>query len=136
MEATILFLYLIAVFLRQAKCLPVCSIEAVEMVKSFLKLHPMELYDCKLYTPTLNHYENCSKSMLTCFAKEARVLIEETQKKFSALPRMLLGLRIRLQDKMKTCPDCEVYKEEKAEIFLNTLLNVLQMMNSKDACSR
>uniref|UniRef100_A0A4W4HS71 Interleukin n=1 Tax=Electrophorus electricus TaxID=8005 RepID=A0A4W4HS71_ELEEL len=90
-SATILFLYLIAVFLRQAKCLPVCSIEAVEMVKSFLKLHPMVSRDVFLY---LMNY------------------------------------------KMKTCPDCEVYKEEKAEIFLNTLLNVLQMMNSKDACSR
>lgn len=36
---------------------------------------------------------------------------------------------------MKPCPDCELYKEEKAETFLETLLNVLQQINAEKSCA-
>uniref|UniRef100_A0A8C2FAY0 Interleukin-21 n=1 Tax=Cyprinus carpio TaxID=7962 RepID=A0A8C2FAY0_CYPCA len=95
--------------------------------------------DSMLYTPTLADYENCSRSALTCFALEVNVLLVEIQSlakfQFWQLPRILKLLAYKFQDKMKPCPDCELYKEEKAETFLETLLNVLQQINAEKSCA-
>ncbi|XP_060754045.1 interleukin 15, like isoform X2 [Neoarius graeffei] len=130
MELTPLLFYFGAMVLRQAKCNSVCSSETVHSVQEFLnKLSKMELNDFKLYTPTLSNYGNCSKSTMTCFEKEMTVLVHETEQN-SNLPTRLKKLTRYLSDKTHPCPQCEVYKEEKAEIFLNTLLHILQIMCS------
>ncbi|KAL6471099.1 hypothetical protein MHYP_G00197490 [Metynnis hypsauchen] len=136
MDFAPLILYFVVVIMRQAKCHSVCSSETVTEVKSLMSwLANKELYDCRLYTPTLSDYEqNCSKSILKCFEKEATVLIGEN-KKSSKLIRMLHQLAKQLQDKGLICPACEVYKEEQALIFLDTLLQTLQKMNAKNNCS-
>ncbi|XP_072548162.1 interleukin 15, like isoform X2 [Salminus brasiliensis] len=135
MDFAPLLLYLVAVILRQAKCHSLCTSETVAEVDKLLKNLPkMKLYDCKLYTPTLNDYRNCSKSMLECFVKETTVLSAETKERLKLL-RMLKNLRRRLQDRKPPCPVCEFYKEEKAETFLKTLVTILQAMNTMGNCS-
>uniref|UniRef100_A0A8C1NHH0 Interleukin-15 n=1 Tax=Cyprinus carpio TaxID=7962 RepID=A0A8C1NHH0_CYPCA len=152
MHFTSLFLYLLIMLTRQIKCQ--CSKESVKMVKkiatelSKVKNNSMlytptladyEKNDSMLYTPTLADYENCSRSALTCFALEVNVLLVEIQSlakfQFWQLPRILKLLAYKFQDKMKPCPDCELYKEEKAETFLETLLNVLQQINAEKSCA-
>ncbi|XP_036417131.1 interleukin 15, like [Colossoma macropomum] len=138
MDFAPLILYFVVVIMRQAKCHSVCSSETVTEVRNLMKRLPIEeLNNCKLYTPTLNDYEqNCSRSMLKCFEKEAAVLITENNGIPSKkLIMMLHKLARQLQDKRLTCPACEVYKEEKAVTFLNTLLKILQKMNAKNNCS-
>ncbi|KAL7831805.1 hypothetical protein AOLI_G00293530 [Acnodon oligacanthus] len=137
MDFAPLILYFVVMVMRQAKCHSVCSSETVTEVKSLIsKLARQELYDCRLYTPTLNDYEqNCSKSILTCFKKEATVLIGENKFLSKRIIDMLHSLSKQLQDKGQTCPACEVYKEEQARTFLDTLLKTLQKMNAKNNCS-
>lgn len=121
---------------RQIKCQ--CSKESVEMVKMITK-ELSQNNDCRLYTPNLTDYENCSKSTLMCFALEVEVLIVEIQSvadsQFWRLPRILKTLTHKLQDKLKTCPDCEFYQEEGAKTFLEKLLNVLQWRNAEKSCA-
>uniref|UniRef100_A0A8C2A4S7 Interleukin-15 n=1 Tax=Cyprinus carpio TaxID=7962 RepID=A0A8C2A4S7_CYPCA len=153
MHFTSLFLYLLIMLTRQIKCQ--CSKESVKMVKKIATelskvkndsmlytptLADYEKNDSMLYTPTLADYEqNCSRSALTCFALEVNVLLVEIQSlakfQFWQLPRILKLLAYKFQDKMKPCPDCELYKEEKAETFLETLLNVLQQINAEKSCA-
>ncbi|XP_060754046.1 interleukin 15, like isoform X3 [Neoarius graeffei] len=115
MELTPLLFYFGAMVLRQAKCNSVCSSETVHSVQEFLN--------------KLSKMQNCSKSTMTCFEKEMTVLVHETEQN-SNLPTRLKKLTRYLSDKTHPCPQCEVYKEEKAEIFLNTLLHILQIMCS------
>uniref|UniRef100_A0A3B1ITT9 Interleukin n=1 Tax=Astyanax mexicanus TaxID=7994 RepID=A0A3B1ITT9_ASTMX len=131
MDFTPLFLYLVAVILRQARCNLPCTKETVEEVENLLENLPkMKVYDCKLYTPTVSDFTNCSKSMLECFVKETNVLSAEIKENLQKLRRMLGNLIRRMQDKRPPCPVCEVYKEEKAETFLKNLVETLQKMNS------
>ncbi|MCJ8740048.1 hypothetical protein PDJAM_G00054330 [Pangasius djambal] len=143
MELTPLLFYLGAMVLRQAKCNSACSSETVALVQVFLEnISTLELYDSKLYTPSLSNYgrlqgvvfslqQNCSRSTLKCFQKEMTVLVRETEQT-SPLPRRLDSLTRQLSDKMHPCPQCEVFKEEKAEQFLKTLHTILQIMCSID----
>uniref|UniRef100_A0A8C2F9X7 Interleukin n=1 Tax=Cyprinus carpio TaxID=7962 RepID=A0A8C2F9X7_CYPCA len=138
MHFTSLFLYLLIMLTRQIKCQ--CSKESVKMVKKIATELSKVKNDSMLYTPTLADYEqNCSRSALTCFALEVNVLLVEIQSlakfQFWQLPRILKLLAYKFQDKMKPCPDCELYKEEKAETFLETLLNVLQQINAEKSCA-
>uniref|UniRef100_A0A673IIM5 Interleukin-21 n=1 Tax=Sinocyclocheilus rhinocerous TaxID=307959 RepID=A0A673IIM5_9TELE len=137
MHFTSLFLYLLIMLTRQIKCQ--CSKESVKMVKRITTELSKVKNDSMLYTPTLADYENCSRSTLTCFAMEVNVLFVEIQSvaKFQSrhLPKILKLLTYKLQDKMKPCPDCELYREETAETFLETLQNVLQRMNAEKSCA-
>ncbi|KAK7156333.1 hypothetical protein R3I94_006421 [Phoxinus phoxinus] len=138
---TSLFLYLLIMLTRQIKCVSICSRESVEMVEKIAgELRKVE-NDCMLYTPTLAvaDYENCSKSTLMCFALELDVLFVEIQsvaKLPQKLLRLLNSLKHKLQDKMKSCPDCEIYQERRAETFLEELQNFLQIMNAGKRCTR
>ncbi|XP_017550292.1 interleukin 15, like isoform X2 [Pygocentrus nattereri] len=133
MDLAPLFLYFVVVIMRQAKCHALCSSETVTEVKDLMsQIAKKELYDCRLYTPTPTDYENCSRSMLTCFEKEATVLIRESKELSFKLIKMLNQLAKQLQDKRLTCPACEVYKEEQANKFLDALLKTLQKMNAND----
>ncbi|XP_077064729.1 interleukin 15, like isoform X2 [Siphateles boraxobius] len=124
----------------QIKCVSICSRESVEMVEKIaVELNKVE-NDYMLYTPTLAvaDYENCSRSTLTCFALELNVLFVEIQsvdKLSQKLLRLLNNLKYKFQDKMKSCPDCELYQEQKAETFLEELQNFLQMMNAGKRCA-
>ncbi|XP_077064731.1 interleukin 15, like isoform X4 [Siphateles boraxobius] len=137
---TSLFLYLLIMLTRQIKCVSICSRESVEMVEKIaVELNKVE-NDYMLYTPTLAvaDYENCSRSTLTCFALELNVLFVEIQsvdKLSQKLLRLLNNLKYKFQDKMKSCPDCELYQEQKAETFLEELQNFLQMMNAGKRCA-
>lgn len=144
MHFTSLILYLLIMLTRPVKCQSVCSYEGVKIVKKIAedlsKVVPPDLKNSgMLYTPTLADYENCSSSTLTCFALEVKVLFVEIQSVASLrsqqLQRILLVLAHGLQDKMKPCPDCELYREQKAEDFLETLQNVLQWMNVEQNCA-
>lgn len=92
----------------------------------------------KLFSPEMFD-ENCSKSTLMCFALEVNVLFVEIQSvakhRSRHLTRILKALTDKLQDKMKPCPDCEFYREKRAETFLETLQNVLQRMNAEKSCA-
>ncbi|XP_039527016.1 interleukin 15, like isoform X5 [Pimephales promelas] len=97
--------------------------------------------DCMLYTPTASvadYEQNCSRSTLACFALELNVLFVEIQS-VAKLPQKLLrvlnNLKYKLQDKIKSCPDCELYQEQRADTFLEELQNFLQMMNAEKSCA-
>ncbi|XP_017345807.1 interleukin 15, like isoform X3 [Ictalurus punctatus] len=136
MELTPLLFYFGAMVLRQAKCNSVCSSESITLVQSFLSnFSKLGLNDSKLYTPTLSNYGNCSRSTLRCFEMEMIVLVGETGQ-ISTLPKRLNSLSRQLSDKFEHCPQCEVYKEEKAEEFLKTLLHILGIMCSSSNSSK
>ncbi|XP_053503840.1 interleukin 15, like isoform X3 [Ictalurus furcatus] len=136
MELTPLLFYFGAMVLRQAKCNSVCSSESITLVQSFLSnFSKLGLNDSKLYTPTLSNYGNCSRSTLRCFEMEMIVLVGETGQN-STLPKRLNSLSRQLSDKFERCPQCEVYKEEKAEEFLKTLLHILGIMCSSSNSSK
>uniref|UniRef100_A0A672S6G5 Interleukin-21 n=1 Tax=Sinocyclocheilus grahami TaxID=75366 RepID=A0A672S6G5_SINGR len=140
MHFTSLFLYLLIMLTRQIKCQSICSKESVKMVKRITTELSKVKNDSMLYTPTLSDYEqNCSRSTLTCFAMEVNVLFVEIQSvakfQFRHLPKILKLLTYKLQDKMKPCPGCELYREERAETFLATLQNVLHRMNAEKSCA-
>ncbi|XP_047017115.1 interleukin 15, like isoform X6 [Ictalurus punctatus] len=120
MELTPLLFYFGAMVLRQAKCNSVCSSESITLVQSFLSNFS------KL---------NCSRSTLRCFEMEMIVLVGETGQ-ISTLPKRLNSLSRQLSDKFEHCPQCEVYKEEKAEEFLKTLLHILGIMCSSSNSSK
>ncbi|XP_039527013.1 interleukin 15, like isoform X2 [Pimephales promelas] len=137
---TSLFLYLLIMLTRQIKCVSICSRESVEMVEKIaVELSKVDS-DCMLYTPTASvaDYENCSRSTLACFALELNVLFVEIQS-VAKLPQKLLrvlnNLKYKLQDKIKSCPDCELYQEQRADTFLEELQNFLQMMNAEKSCA-
>ncbi|XP_048015745.1 interleukin 15, like isoform X2 [Megalobrama amblycephala] len=139
---TSLFLYVLIMLTRQIKCQSICSRESVDMVKRitvelskvvwFLSLQEN---DCMLYTPTIADYENCSRSVLTCFALELNVLFVEIQS-VARLSQQLLRIlkKLKYKDTMKSCPDCELYQEKKAKTFLETLQNILQRINAEKTC--
>lgn len=129
------FLYVVIILTRQIKCKSGCSLESVAVVeKSAIDLRNTETDDCMLYTPTLADFENCSKSTLICFALEVEVLKVEIQSvtRLHQLGRILYSLTRTIQDKRNSCPVCELYREESAETFLETLQNVLQRMNAEN----
>ncbi|XP_056119296.1 interleukin 15, like isoform X2 [Rhinichthys klamathensis goyatoka] len=137
---TSLFLYLLIMLTRQIKCVSICSRESVEMVEKIaVELSKVD-NDCMLYTPTVAvaDYENCSRSTLACYALELNVLFVEIQsvaKLSQKLLRLLNKLKYKLQDKMKSCPECELYQEQRAGTFLEELQNFLQMMNAGKSCA-
>ncbi|XP_066519616.1 interleukin 15, like isoform X2 [Hoplias malabaricus] len=129
MDFAPLLLYFAAMIIKQAKG----SLESIEEVDNLIeKLSKKELYsqDCKLYTPSVLDYRNCSKSTIECFLKEVNVLIKETNAKDQGLLTLLKKIVYQLQDKKPPCPACEVYKEQKPEDFLKSLKTILQMMNT------
>ncbi|KAI7800690.1 putative interleukin 15 [Triplophysa rosa] len=140
MHSASLFLYVVIILTRQIKCnvRPKfgCSYEGIAEVTTFaVELRKMETHGCMLYTPTLADFEqNCSKSTLTCFKLEVEVLMVEIQSetRFSQLRRILNKLTTKLKDKRKSCPVCEVYREESPETFLETLQSVFQRMNAEN----
>ncbi|XP_056329902.1 interleukin 15, like isoform X2 [Danio aesculapii] len=139
MLCTSLSLYLLIMLTRQIKSQSVCSRESVEMVKQIAaKLKNVES-DCMMYTPNHANYKNCSKSTITCFAFEVSVLSVEIQVErmaFRQLQRILNRVTKRLQDEMEmNCPVCELYKEESAKTFLNSLQHILEQMNAEKICA-
>ncbi|TRY89852.1 hypothetical protein DNTS_024918 [Danionella cerebrum] len=140
-----------------------CSPESVDMVNRIAAELILVENDCLLYTPALEDYEgkpvssitsatdctffcahlyqNCSSSTVTCFALEVGVLLFETQIHRVAvmirqLQRILQKLSKMLQDKLKTCPHCELHGEKKAETFLDVLHNILQRMNAEQCTTK
>ncbi|XP_051717950.1 interleukin 15, like isoform X2 [Ctenopharyngodon idella] len=134
---TSLFLYVLITLTRQIKCQSMCSRESVEMVQRIADELRKVDNDCLLYTPTVEDYENCSRSTIKCFALELKVLFVEIQsvaRLSEQLLRILKKLKYKLQDKMKSCPDCELYPGEKAKTFVETLQNILQRINAEKTC--
>ncbi|XP_046719648.1 interleukin 15, like isoform X4 [Silurus meridionalis] len=124
MELTPLLFYFGAMVLRQVKC--ECSMETIRHVQLFMG----NLSKGMLQGVVFSLQQNCSRSTLNCFAEEMIVLVQETETN-TELPIRLKKLIRHLNDKMTSCPQCEVYKEEKAATFLSTLLTILQSMCSK-----
>ncbi|XP_053503841.1 interleukin 15, like isoform X4 [Ictalurus furcatus] len=131
MELTPLLFYFGAMVLRQAKCNSVCSSESITLVQSFLS----NFSKLRLQDVVFSLQQNCSRSTLRCFEMEMIVLVGETGQN-STLPKRLNSLSRQLSDKFERCPQCEVYKEEKAEEFLKTLLHILGIMCSSSNSSK
>ncbi|XP_017345808.1 interleukin 15, like isoform X4 [Ictalurus punctatus] len=131
MELTPLLFYFGAMVLRQAKCNSVCSSESITLVQSFLS----NFSKLRLQDVVFSLQQNCSRSTLRCFEMEMIVLVGETGQ-ISTLPKRLNSLSRQLSDKFEHCPQCEVYKEEKAEEFLKTLLHILGIMCSSSNSSK
>ncbi|XP_073345300.1 interleukin 15, like isoform X2 [Pagrus major] len=87
--------------------------------------------DCKLYTPSSDHFKKCPRSTMLCFANESKVLIEEWDNYHGPrLDRELGKLARWLTQSESGCLQCELQKEETAGKFLADLLKTLQMMHS------
>ncbi|KAF7652923.1 hypothetical protein LDENG_00090490 [Lucifuga dentata] len=113
-----------------------CSANGLGQVRFLLsKVQDLEWLDCRLYTPTMEDYQqNCPSSTLSCFAAETNVLIAEwttaTLLKKRTLVSILGHLASRFnQTEGSECHQCEFHKEEEAKMFLNTLSSVLERMN-------
>ncbi|CAJ1066263.1 interleukin 15%2C like [Xyrichtys novacula] len=106
-----------------------------QKVRYFINNAPMELLDCRLYTPTINDYQNCPQTTMKCFADEVKVLIEEWETVKDAhvirLDKMLKQLATKLPQTASECRQCELLQEEKAEKFLEYLERTLQMGSIK-----
>ncbi|XP_056139821.1 interleukin 15, like isoform X1 [Lampris incognitus] len=144
---------------------PGCGFETTQLVGELIqRVQEMEAFDSRLYTPTLDDYENCPRSTLSCFAKEAYVLNLEwptnapllqpanrtTPRRVAgrtaahglrapdqgaSLARRLGGLGQQLQQTDRgRCEQCEAHAEEEVKVFLGRLYEVLQRINS-EICS-
>ncbi|XP_067102728.1 interleukin 15, like isoform X2 [Osmerus mordax] len=107
---------------------PICSRETIKDINNVLREVKMKPFDCNLYTPDLEDYENCPNSTLTCFADEAEVLMYEGAiNKRLGLKRRLDSLKRQITKKDKDgCSQCEFYPEKAAEDFLTSLKSFLQ----------
>uniref|UniRef100_A0A673H4M1 Interleukin 15, like n=1 Tax=Sinocyclocheilus rhinocerous TaxID=307959 RepID=A0A673H4M1_9TELE len=74
----------------------------------------------------------CSKESVEMVKRIARELSQVKNDSMLYTPTLA---DYELQDKMKPCPDCEFYQEERADTFLETLQNVLQQMNAEKRCA-
>ncbi|XP_038549922.1 interleukin 15, like isoform X9 [Micropterus salmoides] len=91
--------------------------------------------DCRLYTPTIDDYQNCPSSTLKCFADEIKVLIEEWST-VGKIPCFTLNISLttlasKFNQTESECRQCELFREEEAENFLKGLQLTLEMMNSQ-----
>lgn len=134
-------LFFIAMTMKQAYGISICSKELPRIVQKCIEeVRKMESFDCRLYTPTLDDYQKCPMSTLTCFEKEVNVLVLESGNKSSPIYKLKLSFRLKSlksfikQKEGANCPDCEVHRERAAKDFLTTLLTILEWMNNK-GCS-
>ncbi|XP_045930887.1 interleukin 15, like isoform X2 [Micropterus dolomieu] len=112
-----------------------CTRDILRQVKVLVKLAPSLSVDCRLYTPTIDDYQNCPSSTLKCFADEIKVLIEEWRT-VRILPRFTLNISLttlasKFNQTESECRQCELFREEEAENFLKGLQLTLEMMNSQ-----
>ncbi|XP_076592035.1 interleukin 15, like isoform X2 [Chaetodon auriga] len=113
----------------------VCTKDIMNNVQFLINNTSDLLLDCRLYTPTISDYQQkCPSSTMKCFADEVKVLIEE----WETVPYRGFRLNIKLEKLAKSlnqteseCLQCEFFKEQKAEKFLNDLHSTLQSMNSQ-----
>ncbi|XP_041796936.1 interleukin 15, like isoform X3 [Chelmon rostratus] len=112
----------------------VCTKDIMKNVQFLINTSDLVL-DCRLYTPTINDYQqNCPSATMKCFAAEISVLMEE----WETIPYHGFGLDKKLEKLAKLlnqteseCHQCEFFKEQNAEKFLNNLHSTLQRMNSE-----
>lgn len=138
MSACLCFFCLLAV--TQRLVAQNCIQGILRTVQLFIKKVPMKLTDCRLYTPSIVHYQNCPQTTMQCFADEVKVLIEELKTiEAPSLPdlnKMLDRLAQTLNQNNSECPQCELLQEEKAADFLQALRQTLTLMsNEPGICS-
>ncbi|XP_038549918.1 interleukin 15, like isoform X6 [Micropterus salmoides] len=113
-----------------------CTRDILKQVKFLVKLAPsLKSVDCRLYTPTIDDYQNCPSSTLKCFADEIKVLIEEWST-VGKIPCFTLNISLttlasKFNQTESECRQCELFREEEAENFLKGLQLTLEMMNSQ-----
>ncbi|XP_038549919.1 interleukin 15, like isoform X7 [Micropterus salmoides] len=112
-----------------------CTRDILKQVKFLVKLAPSLSVDCRLYTPTIDDYQNCPSSTLKCFADEIKVLIEEWST-VGKIPCFTLNISLttlasKFNQTESECRQCELFREEEAENFLKGLQLTLEMMNSQ-----
>ncbi|XP_038549917.1 interleukin 15, like isoform X5 [Micropterus salmoides] len=127
-----------------------CTRDILKQVKFLVKLAPSldggwtdgknpaiitKSVDCRLYTPTIDDYQNCPSSTLKCFADEIKVLIEEWST-VGKIPCFTLNISLttlasKFNQTESECRQCELFREEEAENFLKGLQLTLEMMNSQ-----
>ncbi|XP_072249015.1 interleukin 15, like [Leuresthes tenuis] len=115
-----------------------CSQDIILRVKLLRdKAAAERLMDCRLYTPTIQDYENCPVSTLKCYAAEIQVLTEELE--LSGLKRFLtrkVNVQLKklaslINQKESECRQCELFTENNVTTFLADLLSTLNMVNSQ-----
>ncbi|XP_070761987.1 interleukin 15, like isoform X2 [Enoplosus armatus] len=116
-----------------------CTQDLIKKVNRLIRRAPsLKWLDCRLYTPTVDDYQNCPSSTLKCFADELKVLVEEWETAQGVrLNTELEKLALLLFNQTESeCRQCELLQEENAERFLRGLHSTLEMMNSQySSCS-
>lgn len=113
-----------------------CSYDLFWKVKNLANEAPnQKCLDCRLYTPTIEDYQNCPNATLRCFAGEVKVLADEWEvndkKRPKHLDKKLERLASHFNMTESGCVQCELLPEKDVENFLKDLLNTLKIMNSQ-----
>ncbi|XP_044057489.1 interleukin 15, like isoform X3 [Siniperca chuatsi] len=111
-----------------------CTQDIIKRVKFLIIKAPDLWLHCRLYTPTIDDFQqNCPSSTLKCFANEIKVLIEEweTVQGIHSLKIRLEKLASLFNQTESECRQCELLEEKEAEVFLKGLHGTLEMMNSQ-----
>uniref|UniRef100_A0A3Q3MXF4 Interleukin n=1 Tax=Mastacembelus armatus TaxID=205130 RepID=A0A3Q3MXF4_9TELE len=140
-RSTVVSVFLCFVCLLAQKPQPparLCTNDILRRVRGLVSKAPaLEWLGCRLYTPTIDDYEQkCPSSTLKCLADEIQVLTGEWGK-LDKLKRLNLHNNLRtlawlVNQTESGCRQCELFKEENAERFLNDLCKILHYMNSKN----
>lgn len=109
------------------------SVDVISNVQMLINDTGLNTLDCRLYTPTIEHFQKCPSTTMNCFADEMKVLTEEWENFPYRRLRLNLKLKILSKNLNQTesdCPQCEVFEEKTAQQFLEKLISALQTMNS------
>ncbi|XP_050921557.1 interleukin 15, like isoform X3 [Lates calcarifer] len=117
-----------------------CTRDIIKWVGELIKKTSDLWLDCRLYTPTIQDYQqNCPSSTLKCFADEVKVLVKEWET-VGVVGFRNLKLNIKLEilasrfnQTESECRQCELLKVQNATVFLEDLRSTLQIINT-DFC--
>ncbi|XP_035536635.1 interleukin 15, like isoform X2 [Morone saxatilis] len=112
-----------------------CTRDSIQKIEHLIGKAPeMKGLNCRLYTPTIDHYKKCPSATMKCFAGEMNVLLDEweiTDVYLIKLKTSLKTLADRLNKTQSGCTiHCELFEMAEPEIFLNILRETLLLMNT------
>ncbi|KAK5904205.1 hypothetical protein CesoFtcFv8_005793 [Champsocephalus esox] len=117
-----------------------CSKDLLKKVKTLLtNAKELKELECKLYTPTVDHYKNCSWSTMGCLVAETKVLfleseaadLSEISKDKEEMVENLEDFFSQMSPDPETdCLTCESLEVNNAETFVKGFQSILQSMCS------
>ncbi|KAK1900605.1 Interleukin-15 [Dissostichus eleginoides] len=125
-----------------------CSRDLLTGVETLLKkAKELKSLECELYTPTVDHYKNCSQSTMKCLLNEINVLFLEWEAADLSDISELKGLMVDILESMEynsvdvttpgtDCLKCESLNVKNAETFMAGLQSILQSMCSSNISPR